>query len=249
VGMLRQVPLISEETYHIYNRGAGKQRIYTTSRDYERFMGLLYLANGEQPIIYRNLWEKHQGPSLVEIFDLSKESVRTQRLVDVLAYALMPNHFHLVLKQKKDEGITKFMRKLATGYSMYFNTKYEHSGVLFQGRFKSSHINSESYFRYIFSYVHLNPLDLVEPDWKGGIIRNEKTARKFLADYRYGSHFDYCVGERPERAILAYDDAPDFLKEQNDIEEMLSDFSRNRILHTDHDVDNPNKKKKTVLIP
>jgi putative transposase len=232
--MLRQTPLISEETYHIYNRGAGKQKIYTTPNDYERFMGLLYLANSELPITYRNLREKHQGPSLVEILNTnsSDKSARAGKLVDVLAYALMPNHFHLVLKQLKDEGITKFMRKLATAYSMYFNTKYEHSGVLFQGRFKSSHINSEPYFRYIFSYVHLNPLELTEPNWKEGIISNEKKARKFLADYRYGSYFDYCVGERPERAILAYDEAPDFLKEQNDLEEMLSDFAKNRILHS-----------------
>ena len=225
--MLRRVPLISDETYHIYNRGAGKQRIYTTARDYERFIALLYLANSEEPITYR------KGPSLVEIFNPDNKGARTQKLVDVLAYALMPNHFHLVLKQIMDEGITRFMRKLATAYSMYFNIKYEHSGVLFQGRFKSSHINSEPYFRYIFSYVHLNPLELVEPDWKEGTIRNQKIARKFLADYRYGSYFDYCIGERPERAILAYDDAPDFLKEQNDLEEMLSDFSKGHILHTD----------------
>ena len=168
----------------------------------------------------------------MEIFDTDNKRARTQKLVDVLAYALMPNHFHLVLKQKIDDGITKFMRKLATAYSMYFNIKYEHSGVLFQGRFKSSHINSGPYFRYIFSYVHLNPLELVEPDWKDGTIRNEKKARKFLADYRYASYFDYCVGERPERVILAYDDAPDFLKEQNDLEEMINDFSKGRALHT-----------------
>jgi len=168
----------------------------------------------------------------VEIFDTDNKRARTQKLVDVLAYALMPNHFHLVLKQVKDGGISKFMRKLATGYSMYFNIKHGHSGVLFQGRFKSSHINSEPYFRYIFSYVHLNPLELVEPDWKEGTIRNEKKARKFLSDYRYGSYFDYCVGERPERVILAYDDAPDFLKEQNDLEEMINDFSKGRALHT-----------------
>jgi len=238
--MLRAVPLVSDETYHIYNRGAGKQRIFTAPRDYERFLGLLYLANSERSITYRNLWEKHQGPSLVGIFEQNRPSARTQGLVDVLAYALMPNHFHLVLKQKKEEGITTFMRKLATGYSMYFNIKYEHSGVLFQGRFKSSHIDSEPYFRYIFSYVHLNPLELVEPDWKEGSIRNANTARKFLADYRYASYSDYCVGERPERAILAYDDAPDFLKEQNDLEEMLSDFSKGRVLHDDG-IDNLDK--------
>src|SRR3989344_2030506 len=92
-------------------------------------------------------------------------------LVSVLAYCLMPNHFHLVLRQKNQDGITLFMRKLATAYAMYFNTKYDHSGVLFQCRYKSKHVNTDAYLRWIFSYVHLNPLEIIQPEWKErGII-------------------------------------------------------------------------------
>src|SRR3989344_5441793 len=228
--MLRKTPLITEETYHVYNRGAAKQPIFTTERDCDRFMSLLYLANSDKSINYRNVWSKYKGRSLTDFF---REESRVPALVEVLAYALMPNHFHLVLRQKTDEGVTKFMRKLATGYSMYFNLIHQHSGVLFQGRFKSSHIGTDSYFRYIFSYVHLNPLDIVVPDWKDGAISNPNKARKFLADYRYASYRDYCVGERPERAILSYDAAPDFLKTDNDIEEMLEDYTKGRILHSE----------------
>ncbi len=228
--MLRKVPLIAGETYHIYNRGAGKQRIFTGGADYDRFMSLLYLANSNQSTNYRNVWSKYKGRSLTDFF---KEEGRGPALVEVLAYALMPNHFHIVLKQKTDEGVTKFMRKLATGYSMYFNARYEHSGVLLQGRFKSSHIGTDPYFRYIFSYVHLNPLDIVMPGWKDGVIPSPNKARKFLADYRYASYHDYCVGERPERAILAYDTAPDFLKTDNDLEEMLEDYTKGHVLYTE----------------
>lgn len=228
--MLRRTPLITEETYHVYNRGAAKQRIFTTERDCDRFMSLLYLANSDKSINYRNVWSKYKGRSLTDFF---REESRAPALVEVLAYALMPNHFHMVLRQKTEEGVTKFMRKLATGYSMYFNAKYEHSGVLFQGRFKSSHIGTDPYFRYIFSYVHLNPLDIAMPGWKDGVISSPNKARKFLADYRYASYRDYCVGERPERAILAYDAAPDFLKTDNDLEELLEEYTRGRVLYTE----------------
>lgn len=228
--MLRRVPLISDEVYHIYNRGAGKQRVFTTRGDYDRFLSLLYLANTDQSINYRNVWSKYQGRSLTDFF---KAESRVPSLVDVLAYALMPNHFHIVLRQRVDDGVTTFMRKLATGYSMYFNAKYERNGVLFQGRFKSSHIGTDPYFRYIFSYVHLNPLDIKMPGWKDSGVSDPKRAKKFLADYRFASYYDYCIGERPERAILAYDDAPEFLKEENDVEEMVDEYSKGRVLYAD----------------
>jgi putative transposase len=182
-------------------------------------MALLYAANSKEVIHISRLLAKHQGPSLTLVL---QNAHADQSLVSVLAYSLMPNHFHLVLEQLVEDGISSFMRKLSTGYSMYFNTRYEHSGVLFQGRFKSSHIDSESYFRYIFSYVHLNPVELIEPDWKEEGIKDKRQVEKFLSEYQYSSYYDYHVGERAERALIAYDDAPDFLKKKNDIAEMLA---------------------------
>ena len=226
--MLRDTALAAGETYHVYNRGAHKQAIFTSDSDYTRFSLLLYLSNAKESVHLSNLLPKYQGRSSVEMF---QSETSEKSLVDVLAYCLMPNHFHLVLQQKTDDGITKFMRKVATGYSMYFNTKYEHSGVLFQGRFKSSHIDSEAYHRYIFSYVHLNPIGLVEPAWEERGIRAPEKVRKFLRGYPHSSFYDYSVGKRPEMAILALDKAPDFLKEQDDLEEMLKDFRKNRLLH------------------
>ncbi len=230
LGMNRNTPLISGETYHIYNRGAHKGDIFKESSDYDRFLLLLYLSNRNKPVNLRNLLEKHKGLTFARLLEL--ESPGTP-LVDLFAYALMPNHFHVVLRQKTDGGISAFMQKICTAYSMHYNLKHQHSGTLFQGRFKSSHVNTEPYFRWIFAYVHLNPLELIEPGWKEGKVNNSTAARKFMAEYRYGSYQDYSIGERPERAILAYDDAPDFLKTQNDLEEALEDFERGRVLHAE----------------
>jgi putative transposase len=222
--MERLVPLTTDETYHIYNRGAHKSAIFTRREDYERFLLLLFLCNGVEPISIRSTLAKYRGRFSVKVFQ-DGAVLQRKKLVSIHAYSLMPNHFHLVMHQAVDNGVSVFMKKVCVGYSMYFNTKYEHSGVLFQGRFKSSHIDTERYFKHIFSYVHLNPVELIEREWKEEGIRNKNRTRDFLNGYGYSSFYDYSVGPRPERAILSYDDAPDFLKDQNDLEEMLSDYA------------------------
>ncbi len=216
--MLRKTALAVGETYHIYNRGAHKQTIFVDELDYVRFLLLLYVANHSERIRLADLLEEYPGPSWIQIFsDIEAD----KSLVDILAYSLMPNHFHLVLRQKTENGCTVFMKKVATAYAMYFNLKHKHSGVLFQGRFKSSHVGDEAYFRYIFSYVHLNMLDLIEPGWKDNGIKNVVAARKFINTYPYSSFRDYTLEERPQRKILAWDDVPPFLKEMNDFEDLI----------------------------
>jgi REP element-mobilizing transposase RayT len=176
------------------------------------------LANSKKPVDLREILQRYKGRSFAHIFE--NEQI-DDRLVHILSYSLMPNHFHLVVRQKEANGVAIFMKKLATAYSMYFNTKYKHSGTLFQGRFKSSHVNTEEYFRYIFAYVHLNPLDVFQPGWKVEGINNTEHVKKFLAGYAYSSFLDYPKSTRPEGALLSSEEVPDFLKTQNDLEELL----------------------------
>ena len=210
--------LAEGENYHVFNRGAHQQAIFTCHEDYDRFQVLLYLLNTTLPVVMRDILLEYKNRDLSEIF-LEEPSDRS--LVDILGYALMPNHFHIIMRQRAKDGITRFMRKLCTAYSMYFNTKYQHSGVVFQGRYKASHIDNDPYFRYIFAYVHLNPFDILQPDWKDVGMKNRALARKFISNYRHSSLCDYVGNERPEHAILARDGIPDFLKDQNDVEELL----------------------------
>jgi hypothetical protein len=105
---------------------------------------------------------------------------------------------------------------------MYFNKIYNHSGILAQGSVKSKHVDSDEYFRYIFSYVHLNPLSLYFPCWESKGLSNKARVRRSLSSYLYSSYYDYAVKTRPQSSILSIDNAPDFLKNQNDLEELLS---------------------------
>lgn len=215
MGNRREV-LAEGETYHIYNRGAHKNDLFKTPEDYRRFTLLMYLANTDQSFVMRDLFSKYYGQPMEAVFGEQVE----QNLVDVLAYTLMPNHVHLILRQKSEHGIAKYLKKLFVAYSMYFNLKYDHSGTLLQGRFKSKHVDSEAYFRYIFAYVHLNPLDLAQPGWKEVGVKQRDALKKFMNSYCHSSYFDYWVGERSDRKILTTD-IPDFLKTQNDFEDLL----------------------------
>ena len=184
-----------DEWYHCYNRGVDKREIFLNHRDYERFLMLLYLANDSEGSSHINDYRQRNLTHA-----LQKE--RDDKLVHIGAYALMPNHFHLLLQEVTPGGITTFMRKIGTGYTMYFNIKNERTGALFGGAFKSRHVADDIYFKRLINYIHANPAELIEPDWKEGKIRNPDRTKDFLSKYPYSSLNDYLQQKRPEKAIL-----------------------------------------------
>ena len=127
---------------------------------------------------------------------------RKKQLVDIASYCLMPNHQHLLLREKDYGGISTFMQKLGTGYTMYFNKRYARTGALFSGPFKAVHVERDSHFRRCVNYIHANPAELSEPGWKKGLVRNVAQLRKRLLDYPFSSLLDYEGVERPENAIV-----------------------------------------------
>lgn len=148
---MRKVPLVEGEFYHIYNRGVDKRIIFSDQDDVARFLQSMNEFNTLEPIgsIYENSFAKGQ---------LGSETPKLEetKLVNFVAYCLNPNHFHFILEQVAENGISKFMQRLGGGYTNYFNEKEERSGALFQGVFKSIHINSNEYLLYLSAYVNLN---------------------------------------------------------------------------------------------
>ena len=116
----------------------------------------------------------------------------------------MPNHYHLILKQKTERGIPIFMQKLGTGFTMYFNAKRERSGSLFQGPYQAIHIDKQNYLEKVIIYIHLNPADLVEPKWKENGIKNWQKTYDFTKGYAWSSFGDY-IGEGRFKDILSMD--------------------------------------------
>lgn len=179
------------EIYHILNRGVDKRKIFLNDKDYLRFIHDLFEFNDTEPVFnLGHFLNRDQYIDFVSQY-IKREQKPRKLIVEILAFCIMPNHFHLLLRQKKDGGITKFMRKLGIGYAKYFNQKYERTGTLFQGRYKLVPVNKESHFIYLPYYIHFNPLDLKMPEWRTGKIQNYQKAIKFLNSYRWSSHLDY----------------------------------------------------------
>lgn len=153
--MNRKFSFATNEFYHIYNRGVDKRLIFSNPRDYERFLFLLGVCNDTQPFL--NSTFHYRG--LTSIVKYFKDKERNP-IVDVLCFCLMPNHFHLILRQREENGISKFIQKVSTGYSMYFNNRNERTGALFQGAFKAIHIDKDEYLKHLTLYLHLNPLEI-----------------------------------------------------------------------------------------
>ncbi len=183
---MKRIKPVLGEFYHIYNRGVDKRVVFSDESDYVRFIHDLYEFNDINPAL-------NSGYHLNKNSEVGLQYFRKRRepLVDIIAFCLMPNHFHLMLRAKTEDGITKFMRKIGTGYTNHFNQKYHRSGVLFQGKYKIVHINQEPHFLHLPFYIHSNPLNLIYPEWKNKKIKNYKHAFDFLKKYRWSSLLDY----------------------------------------------------------
>ena len=190
---MRNIRFVNEGIYHVYNRSVEKREIFVDDQDRFRFIHDLFEFNDEAPAV--NFYYKRP---LLQSYETKSHKIEQQKrklLVEILAFVVMPNHFHLLLRQIKENGISNFMHKLGTGYTMYFNQKYERAGSLFQGTYKAILVNQEAHFIHLPYYIHLNPLDLKFPEWRDREIKNYKQAMKFLENYRWSSFLDY-IGKK-----------------------------------------------------
>ena len=174
------------ELVHVLNRGVDKRTIFLDDEDRFRFIHDLFEFNDQgrvNNVFY--IFSKHN--------DIASHYIERKRklLVDIHAFCLMPNHYHLLLSPRVDDGIVKFMKKLGIGYAKYFNIKYERKGTLFEGRYKFVNVKDESHFIHLPYYIHLNPLDLFAPEWRQNRVKNLNGALEFLKGYRWSSFLDY----------------------------------------------------------
>jgi len=193
---IKRPPLVTGEIYHIVMRGVEKRIIFPQEEDYFRFIHDLFEFNDENAV--GDAFRKNIPRTVLGKVGTKKEKRRL--LVEILIFCLMPNHFHLLLYQLKRNGISNFMRKMG-GYATYINKKYRRVGHLYQGRFRAVHIKGNNQLKNVFVYIHTNPVELIEPEWKEGNIQDLKKAIKFLENYRYSSYLDY-IGKKNFPSVI-----------------------------------------------
>jgi putative transposase len=164
------------EIYHVYNRGVEKREVFLETSDYFRMVHDLYELNDKNYIFNSDYYLKHHSTQ-------PERNNEKEILVEILAFVLMPNHYHLALRQAAENGIVKFMQKLGTGYVVYFNKKNNRVGPLFQGSFQATHIDTDDYMQNLLGYIHTNPTALYQG--------STSVMMEFLEKYRWSSFLDY----------------------------------------------------------
>lgn len=192
----RLISFVNGQIYHVYNRGVEKRRIFENRHDYKRFLSALSYYQLEGP-----------KPKLSNFFkyQIFKPNLKNE-IVQILAYCLMPNHFHLLIKQIKDGGITEFITKVSLSYTKFYNTKYNRIGPLFQGQFKAVLVESDEQLVHLSRYIHLNPISsfLVED----------------LKDYEWSSYKEYREGIEK---VCSIHDVLGFYKKPKEYEQFVLD--------------------------
>ncbi len=182
------------DLYHALNRGVDKRIIFLDTQDYARFVHDMFEFNSTEKAL--NTYRIPMCDIVSHTFHKSLSSKNNrigERLVKIHGWCLMPNHYHLLLSECVEGGISLFLRKLNVGYAKYFNERYDRSGTLFQGRTKKILIDSDAHFLHILNYIHFNPLDMQEgtSDWRSKKIDDVDAAIAYLKSYRWNSYLDY----------------------------------------------------------
>jgi len=197
--------------WHLAGRGVEKRDIVLDDSDRLRFIHDLFIFNDTHTV------ENYGLPSRRE------ERPRRTVLVHIHAFCLMHNHYHLLVSEAIENGISLFMHKVNMGYAKYFNERYERSGSLWQGKYRKVPITHHAHFLYIPYYIHLNPLDYVMPEWRQGTVQNAAQALHHLSEYRWSSHLDY-LGIKNFPSITRRDYFSDLLGKRSAYERTIQDI-------------------------
>jgi putative transposase len=162
---MRKTRITTGEYYHIYNRGNDKQDIFLEERDWIRFLFLILYF--QSPVIFYNISRPVSSFVRHRVFNISTDEIEKiikSRNVELVGFALMPNHFHLIVHEFKEGGISQYMQRVLNAYTKYFNAKYKKTGHLFQGPFHSIHIEDNEQLLHLSAYIHRNPREIKQ--WK-----------------------------------------------------------------------------------
>ncbi|MDP3882669.1 MAG: transposase [Candidatus Staskawiczbacteria bacterium] len=195
---IRKFKFIPGGFYHLFNRGNGKQDIFRNDKDRYRFLQAIYLSNSKGiGFTVADLEKIKGGYSLEKIKNLlEQKNIIYDPLVKICTDCLMPNHFHFLVEEIQEGGVSCFMQKLGNSYARYFSIKYDRPGSLFQGRFGAVEVSNDNQLKYLLIYINvLNPAQLVESDLKENGISDFEKVLDRVENYSWSGHQEF-MGRR-----------------------------------------------------
>lgn len=224
--LMRNIQFSPGYFYHIYNRGTDQRDIFLSDADRWRFLQGLFLFNDEKTVanlLFQLEKEKKAlNFNIIREF-LAKENYERKPLVKIFLDCLKPNHFHLLLEEISNGGISRFMHKIGAGYTCYFNRKYQRSGHLFQGAFRAVKVENDDQFRYLAAYINvINPVQEIESGIKNEGVSDIGKALKFAEEYPWSTHREY-LGLR-ESIIIDKNAVETMFSSPQDYQKFISDI-------------------------
>lgn len=224
----RKIQFVNEEIYHVVVRAIDGTNLFRNNQDYLRMIHDLFEFNDTNPAlsIFRTNYRGLKNNTTKQDLVVSTEKPKRKRglLVEILAFCLMPNHIHLLIKQLRDKGISRFMQKLG-GYALYYNKKYNRKGHLFQDKFQAVHVKTNEQLQTVFVYIHTNPVAIIFPGWKEKGIKDFKKTKNFIENYRWSSYPDY-LGKKSFPSITSREFLKKVMGEPRGCREFVNDWLR-----------------------
>lgn len=225
--MFRKEKFIPEEYYHIYNRTLLNRPEFTDYKNSKRLKQAFLLANSTYSSRAFQFLRDNKNATIKDAIELA---ARGEKLVDVLCYTIMPDHYHLLLKERREKGISSFIHKCNISVAKYINIKNNRSGPLFESLFKSKHITTNDYLLHLSLYIHLNPLDfLIGRQWRKHRMRNWGQIKNKLINYPYSSLKNFLDVNHEDKIISGKEIITDQFKNTNEYELFLRDWSEESI--------------------
>ena len=189
---MRKEKFIPEEYYHIYNRTIANYRVFNDNKNATKLLQGFLLANSTKSSEAFKCLRNNQPKATCDValgWEKALETIKQgEKLVDLLCYAIMPDHYHLLVKEKKGNGVIDFVRKCDISISKYINKRNNRKGSLFDSRFKSKHVDSNEYLVHLSAYIHLNPLDVISGrEWREHKLNNWSEIKNSLFNYQWSS--------------------------------------------------------------
>lgn len=221
--MFRKEKFIPEEYYHIYNRTLFNRPEFTDHKNSKRLKQAFLLANSTHSSRAFQFLRDNKDAAIKDVIEIA---ARGEKLVDVLCYTIMPNHYHLLLKERQEKGISSFIHKCNISVAKYINIKNNRSGPLFESLFKSKHITTNDYLLHLSLYIHLNPLDfLIGKQWREHRIRNWGQIKNKLINYPYSSLKNFLDVNNEDKIISGKEIITDQFKNTKEYELFLKEWS------------------------